>query len=163
MDNRKIIISAAAAALVAVGIGLGFFVGKGHTARQEKKQQAAIEKAEAEAAAAVQQAKRTAVTMVAYEQDLGKRPVIYLRNNTDQEITKCSYSLVYYGLDGMQLDVQTFNQPKNILPGDTLRDAFTLKLGKRKYVYAGSAEDKGDATPYRVEFQLLDYRSKSKE
>jgi len=156
MNRNKLIIAIASVLLAGVGLGWG------GAKLVEHKAEVAEEKAAEEL---VQQSvflKKTAVVMAEYKQDLGERPTSVLKSNLDKEITKLSYTLVYYGTDGLQIDYQTFNTLKHIPAKGTLEDSFKLKMNKKKYVYAESTADKGEATPYRVEFQLLSFRTKDK-
>lgn len=154
MAKKQII--AMASALLLAGVGTGYWIGSSHSGKPTDEAEAVASAQAAESASK----EKSAVVMAAYQQDLGKRPVVTLKNNTDEEITQVSYSLVFKAADGKQLDVQTLTTLRNIKPGETLNDSFRLRLGKRKYCYKGSAEDKQDAEQYSVEFHLLSYKTK---
>ena len=103
--------------------------------------------------------KKTAapVTMVSYEQRwLDYEGTLALRNNTDKEICKVVYQLVYLNMKGEQLDYKEYTSNVDILPGMTKKVIVEAYEHRRNYHYYKTPDNSGYPT-FKVKFQLKKY------
>lgn len=90
--------------------------------------------------------KKTAapVTMVSYEQRwLDYEGTLALRNNTDKEICKVVYQLVYLNMKGEQLDYKEYTSNVDILPGMTKKVNVEAYEHRRNYHYYKTPDNSG--------------------
>lgn len=113
---------------------------------------------------AAQQVSEPAVSFVSYEQNWSdSEGSLALRNNTDKRIFNISFQLVYYNMDGQQIDYETFFRTVSIDAGMTRKVDVPAYERNRNYAYYKSNSLYGRSHQFKVKFRLLDYnRSKKK-
>lgn len=111
-----------------------------------------------------QQSSGPAVSFVSYEQNWSDREgSLALRNNTNKRIFNISFQLVYYNMDGQQIDYENFFRTVSIDAGMTRKVDVPAYERDRNYAYYKSNSLYGRSHQFKVKFRLLDYnRSKKK-
>lgn len=111
-----------------------------------------------------QQSSGPAVSFVSYEQNWSDREgSLALRNNTNKRIFNISFQLVYYNMDGQQVDYENFFRTVSINAGMTRKVDVPAYERDRNYAYYKSESLYGRSHQFKVKFRLLDYnRSKKK-
>lgn len=105
-----------------------------------------------------------AVSMVSYEQGwLDSEGTIALHNNTSKEIDKVEFQILYFDMNGKQLDYATFKSDKDIEPGMTKKIDIPAYEHDRNYSYYRSEAMSSSPHKFKIEFKLLNYDFEEEE
>lgn len=95
------------------------------------------------------------VTLVSYDHGwLQSEATISLKNNTDEEIDKVSFRLIYFDMNGKQLDYRDFTVRECIDPGMTRETTITGYGTDRRFSYYKSEAAYGQPHRYKIKFEL---------
>lgn len=95
------------------------------------------------------------VTLVSYDHSwLQSEATISLKNNTDEEIKKVSFRIIYFNMKGKQLDYRDFTVRENIDPGMTRETTIAGYGTDRRFSYYKSEAAYGQPHRYKIKFEL---------
>lgn len=98
---------------------------------------------------------KEAVTMVKFEQSwMDSEATVSLRNNTDAVVETIRFQLVFYDMDGQQIDYKKYTLNKSIDPGMARIFKIPAFQHDRQYHYYRTKESLG-APLFKVKYKLL--------
>lgn len=100
-----------------------------------------------------------AVTFVSYEQNwFDSESSLILKNNTDKEIKKVSFRIIYFDMDGNALDYIDYSPRTVIAPGMTRKIEIPAYGCEKNYSYYKSEELYSRGKKFKINFELKDYK-----
>lgn len=103
------------------------------------------------------------VSMVSYEQNWSDNEgTLTLKNNTSKRINNVRFRIIYYGMDGTQLDYRDFYEDVHIDPGMTRRIDIPAFEHRRQYCYYTS-QGVSTSVRFKVGFKELGSENETEE
>lgn len=100
-----------------------------------------------------------AVTFVSYEQNwFDSESSLILKNNTDKEIKKVSFRIIYFDMDGNALDYIDYSPKTEIAPGMTRKIEIPAYGCEKNYSYYKSEVLPNRGKKFKINFELKDYK-----
>ena len=100
-----------------------------------------------------------AVTFVSYEQNwFDSESSLILKNNTDKEIKKVSFRIIYFDMDGNALDYIDYSPRTVIAPGMTRKIEIPAYGREKNYSYYKSEVLPNRGKKFKINFELKDYK-----
>ena len=102
---------------------------------------------------------KEAVTIVSYEQNwFDDESSLILKNNTDKEIKKVSFRIIYFDMDGNALDYIDYSPKTEIAPGMTRKIEIPAYGCEKNYSYYKSEVLPNRGKKFKINFELKDYK-----
>lgn len=96
------------------------------------------------------------VSMVSYEQNWSDdEGTLTLKNNTSKNINNVKFRIIYYAMDGTQLDYRDYSEDVDIEPGMTRRVDIPAFERRREYCYYNS-QGLSYSVRFKIGFKELD-------
>lgn len=103
---------------------------------------------------------KEAVTIVSYEQNwFDDESSLILKNNTDKEIKKVSFRIIYFDMDGNALDYIDYSPKTEIAPGMTRKIEIPAYGCEKNYSYYKSEVLPNRGKKFKINFELKDYKT----